>query len=235
MTPVLAWIAASLAIAGCSDLADSGSGVVALEVRIPANTRVEVGDTVQLQARALNSDGDSVAAVIIWRATPDTVLAIDSLTGLLTALQVGNGTGTVQASTDGLTSNQIDFTVLARVDTLVIRGPDTLRVAAGAGISPPLDARLETISPPGGVGGRTIVFSIVQPIFGVPGDSVQLNGNGNTVAAVTGADGSPSTPVVVETIPGSGVPDSVFVQIEATRPSGALIPGSGQQFIIRFD
>ncbi|MGH7657313.1 MAG: hypothetical protein ACREL6_03695, partial [Gemmatimonadales bacterium] len=183
----------------------------------------------------LNGEGDSVAAVIVWRATPDTVLAIDSTSGRLTAIQVGNGTGRVQASTEGLASNQVDFTVLARVDTLAIHGSDTLRVPLGAGLSPPLDARLETITPPGGVAGRTIVFTIVQPIFGVPGDSVQLNGNGNTVATVTAADGTPTTPVMIETIPGSGVPDSVFVQVEATRPSGALIPGSGQQFIIRFD
>jgi len=49
---------------GCSNLTDTGGGVVALEVRAPAVTSIEVGDTVRLSARALDKQGDSVATEI---------------------------------------------------------------------------------------------------------------------------------------------------------------------------
>jgi hypothetical protein len=228
-------VLAALAIAGaaCSDITGTDSGVIALEIRVPTSTRVEVGDTIQLEAHALNQDGDSVAATVTWRASPDTVVDIDSTTGRLTGL-LGGSTGQVQAMSGKLTSNLVTFTVLARVDTLVIRGPDTLRVAQGASFSPPLDAALQAGSPPLGVSGRTITYEVVQT-FGQPGDTLQLNGAGPRVTVQTGADGGPATPVMVETIAGTGAPDSAYVEIRATRPSGALIPGSGQVFIVRFD
>lgn len=225
--------AAGLVTGACSDISGTGNGVIALEIRVPTSTRVEVGDTIQLQARALNQDGDSVDATVTWRAAPDTVLDIDSTTGRLTGL-LGGGTGQVQAQSGELTSNLVTFTVLARVDTLVIRGFDTLRVAQGTSVSPPLDAALQSGTPPVGISGRTITFEVIQT-FGLPGDTLQLNGNGPRLTVQTGSDGGPATPVMVETIAGTSAPDSAYVEVRATRPSGALIPGSGQVFIIRFD
>ena len=49
------------------------------------------------------------------------------------------------------------------------------------------------------------------------------------------ANGQPVTTVYVRPIPGLARPDSVLVAVNAYRPSGATIPGSGQQFIVRFD
>jgi pSer/pThr/pTyr-binding forkhead associated (FHA) protein len=44
---------------GCSNITDSGNGVVALEVKVPSRLELEVGDTIQLSARALDRNGDS--------------------------------------------------------------------------------------------------------------------------------------------------------------------------------
>jgi len=87
--PLLA--AAALA---CSNVTDAGDGVVALDVKVPSRLEVEVGDTVQLSARALDRNGDSVAATITW-STPDTTVSVAPATGLVTGL--APGTGRVQA------------------------------------------------------------------------------------------------------------------------------------------
>ena len=62
---------------GCSNITDSGSGtgVVALEVKVPSRLELEVGDTIKLSARALDRNGDSVAADITW-LSPDTTVGV---------------------------------------------------------------------------------------------------------------------------------------------------------------
>ena len=52
---------------GCSDLTEGAGGVVGLEIQHPAVTTIEVGQTIQLSARALDKDGDPVAVPITWR------------------------------------------------------------------------------------------------------------------------------------------------------------------------
>ena len=69
---------------GCSGLDEGAGGVVGLEIRRPELLTIEVGEMLPLSARALNKDGDSVAAEITWRA-PDATLTVDPLTGVITA------------------------------------------------------------------------------------------------------------------------------------------------------
>jgi uncharacterized protein YjdB len=94
---------------GCSNLTEGAGGVVELEIRQPAVTTIEVGQTVQLSARALNRDGDPVNVPISWR-TPDATLTVDDQ-GLVTG--VAPGTGQVQAFAGSLASARVSLTVIA--------------------------------------------------------------------------------------------------------------------------
>jgi len=94
---------------GCSDLTEGAGGVVELEIRRPAQTQIEVGQTLQLSARALDRDGNPVDVPITWR-TPDATLTVDDQ-GLVTA--VAPGTGQVQAFAGSLASARVSLTVVA--------------------------------------------------------------------------------------------------------------------------
>jgi hypothetical protein len=94
---------------GCSNLTEGAGGVVELEIQQPPVTTIEVGQTLQLSARALNRDGDPVDVPISWR-TADVTLTVDDQ-GLVTG--VAPGPGQVQASAGSLSSARISLTVTA--------------------------------------------------------------------------------------------------------------------------
>jgi hypothetical protein len=98
----------SALILGCSNLTEGAGGVVELEIRQPAITQIEVGEMLQLEARALDRDGNPVAVPISWR-TPDATLTV-SETGLVTG--VAPGPGQVQAFAGSLPSARISLTVI---------------------------------------------------------------------------------------------------------------------------
>jgi hypothetical protein len=227
-----------LTLLGCSNLTGDSKTPIAIEIRIPAGPPgftpvVEIGDTLQLSARALNQAGDSVDASFVW-LTPDTAtLALDSLTGRFTGKAVG--TGRVQVRSGSLSSDLLTFSVVPAADSLMIVLPDSFRVLTTDTATLPLVAELDTINPTGPLAGRQIVYVMLQPFFGQPGDTASLNGGTLSRLALTGINGEPTTPVYVRPIPGQPRPDSVFVEVRAFRPSGAVIPGTGQRFIIRFD
>ena len=66
-------------------------GVVALEIQTPTTTTLEVGEQVQLSARALDADGETVDAAIEWR-TSSAALSVDAA-GLVTGVTAGAGRG----------------------------------------------------------------------------------------------------------------------------------------------
>lgn len=115
----LALLTCCLGLLGCSDLNEGPGGVVALEIRRPATTMIEIGATLQLTAVALDRDGNPVAAPITWRA-PDPTLTVDQ-TGLITG--VAPGPGRVQAFTDALSSGLVQFTVIATAGGLALTDP----------------------------------------------------------------------------------------------------------------
>ena len=71
---------------------------------------IHVGDTVVLQVRALNRDGDSIpgAVILLHSRTPDT-LAVDSARGAVVGLLVGSGR--VVAVSNGLPSDPLTIPV----------------------------------------------------------------------------------------------------------------------------
>jgi hypothetical protein len=102
--------AALLLCAACGNLPVTGDGVVALELTVPSPLTLEEGQTRQLFARALNQDGEEVAAEIRW-LTPDETVLVDELTGIVTAV-APSGIGRVQAALGTLRSDLITFTLL---------------------------------------------------------------------------------------------------------------------------
>jgi hypothetical protein len=216
-----------LMVAGCSDLTEGEAGVVGLEVQTPTDTELEIGETMTLTARALNKDGETVPAAVTWRA-PDPTLTVDPSTGVITG--VAAGLGRVQAFAGLLGSNILQFTVLARADTLVLT--DSVFTVAVAQNSPPLVTQLQSFTPPGPVGGRPVVYAITSPpVVGTP--TVELPGSVQVDTLLTGTDGAVSS-VTLNRVLNVAQPDTAIVTVSAFRPDGSLVPGSGQRFIILF-
>jgi hypothetical protein len=232
LLPLLAALGASAAIA-CSDFNDQGGGVIVLEVRRPAVDSLETGDTLRLQARALDRNGDSIPADIRWVAT-DTSLAVDSATGLVTARVPCTGCG-VRAHVGALYTGPITLRVLTGADTLAV-GPQDLTVPSGTAASAALEARLLGGTPPTtGVAGRRLVYTVVAPLFADPAQrTVELLPGALVDTTLTGPDGAPATPVTLQRIAGVAAPESAVVQVDAQRLSGRPVPGSGQRFTVRF-
>lgn len=97
----------------CGNLPTTSEGVAFLEVERPANTSIDLGDTLQLRARALDKSGNPLSVAILWR-TPDTTIAVDAATGLVTTLAPGQGRAQAVVGDEELVS---DFIVLTVKDT----------------------------------------------------------------------------------------------------------------------
>ncbi len=228
MTRWIAPIALALA-AGCSNLNEVEGGVVALEVTLPSPPIIEVNESLQLSVRALNKDGDSVAAAIVWSAA-DPTLTVDPATGVLTG--VAPGTGRVQASVGSLTSGLLTFTVLAPADTIIV-GDSVLTVAADQSASPPLAVQVRSFSPSDPVEGRDVIYTLTSPEPATTSPTVAFSNGQIEDTAKTAADGTVTT-VTLGRVTGLIAPDTAIVTVRATRTRGAVVPGSGQRFIVLF-
>ncbi len=108
------------AIAACGSLTEQAGGVVALEVTGISAPTLAVGHSLTLHARALDIQGDSVAADLFWR-TPDTALVtLDTVGGVVVA-RTSSGIARVQARVGTLLSNVISITL--RDSTTSVRAP----------------------------------------------------------------------------------------------------------------
>jgi hypothetical protein len=218
-----------VAVLGCSGLDEGEGGVVALEVEVPVPPDVEVGDTLQLHATALDANGDPVDAAISWQAADSTVSV--SATGLVTG--VSPGIGRVQALEGSLGSNVVTLTVIARADTLLLLGDSIRTVPADPGASGDLVTQLRTFAPDTAVASRPVIYAITFPAAGsAPG--VTLSSGAQTDTVQTGADGT-VTGLQLIRVPGQPPVDSAVVTVRAERTRGAEVPGSGQRFVIRFE
>jgi hypothetical protein len=221
----------AVAALACSNITDVGNGIVALEVKVPARLEVEVGDTLQLSARALDRNGDSVAAEITW-ATPDTTLGVVPATGRVAGLAPGSGR--VQATQGTLVSEFLTFTVLGRADSVALPGAHSVIVAPGAASSPALEAQL--IGAAGvSLAGHRLVYTVVDPPLADAATPSVTFPNGSFADTVTTApDGTPTSPVTLNRVAGIAPPPSATVELRALRPSGTAIAGSGQTFGVIF-
>jgi len=218
------------AVFGCSNLDEGEAGIVALELQTPEVLDLEIGEATQLTAVALNRDGEEVDVAITW-LTPDTTVLVDG-TGLVTG--VSAGPGRVQARAGPLTSELVSFNVLAPADTLVIVGDSIVTVPAVPGSTNPLVVRLDTLplGPPAALSNRPVVYEITGPVEALT--SVVLPGGVIIDTLPTGSDGTVSG-AALSLVTGAVAPESTIVQVRASRTRGAVVPGSGQRFIVRYE
>ncbi|HEU5154194.1 MAG TPA: hypothetical protein VFU03_05665 [Gemmatimonadales bacterium] len=224
-------VAAALAVLACSEVTSSGNGVIAIQLLVPAGAAVEPGDTLTLVAQALDKNGDVVNEPVYWRTPdPNLLTMVDSI-GLLTTDSL-TGTGQVQAYVGSLLSPLVSINVHPPSDTLAIVGPDTMTVPDADTASAPLGAAVQSLNPPSGVDSTFISYVVFDslPSLGL----VHFQDGGLSLRAKTGLDGSPIVPVTLRRAIGVAQPDSVIVEVFAYRPSQAVVPGSGQRFIVRF-
>jgi hypothetical protein len=218
-----------LAATACSGLDEGEGGVVAIEVETPAVTTLEVGEQVQVVARALDADGQVVDAAIDWQSTSAAVTVDDA--GLVTGVQPG--TADVQASVGTLASDALEFTVVARPDTIIIGGDSVITLPAAA--EPPADTaltvRVESLNPAVAIGNQPVIFEITSPVPGAT-PVVQLAGGVQIDTITTAADGTASA--TIGAVSGQVPPDTAIVQVRSERSDGSPVPGSGQRFILLF-
>ena len=218
-----------LLVAACSGLEEGEGGVVAVEVETPTTSNLEIGQQVQVVARALDVDGQVVDVPLQWQSTAAAV-TVDA-TGLVTGVQAGEAD--VQAFSGSLPSEPVHFEVAARPDTIIIEGDSVLTLPI-AGEPPPvasLPVRLETFAPAGPVGGYSVIFEITSPVPGTTA-TVELAGGVQIDTVTTAGDGTASTEIGAAS--GQIPPDTAIVQVRAERVGGAAVPGSGQRFIVLF-
>ena len=217
-------------VLGCSNLDEGQAGVIALEVSAPSPDTLEVGESVQLVARALDRDGNAVNAAITWRGV-DSTASIDPTTGIVTALFPGPAR--VQATVGSLASGLITLTILAPADTLIIAGDSVLTVLSDVPASAAMLVRLESFNPAGPLANRPVIYTITSPDLTALPHTVELPGAVLVDTVLTESDGQVST-MTLNRVAGVTAPDSAIVEVSAFRLRGAIVPGSGQRFIVHF-
>ena len=220
---------AVVGLQGCSNLTEGAGGVVGLEIQTPSLKTIEVSETLQLTAVALDKDGNPVATPIDWRA-PDTTLSVDAATGAITG--VFPGVGRVQAFVGSLSSELVTFTVIARADTLVLTGDSVITVPAGVTASAPLLVQLQSFSPAGPLPSRPVIYVVTSPPDVGP-HTVELPNAALADTVLTGTDGAVSS-VTLNRVNGTTQPATATVEVRAFRTRGEAVPGSGQRFTVNF-
>ena len=219
---VLVAVAGALA---CSKITSSDQ-VVALDILLPDSGHIELGDTLLPLGRALNSQGDSVAAQIFW-ASLDTasIVVLDSTTGA--TVGKAPGSGRLQARVGLLRSNPQNVVVAARLDSVVALGTvlDTVTASAPDSLSDSLSVHVfaaDSESP----AGRAVVYAAttypasVSTVRLVRGGTVTTDGTGMAFDQLRLSPGA--------------VPDSVVVTASVKRFNGTKIPGSPVTFLVVF-
>ena len=220
----------STALLGCSNLSGTRGGVVALELRLQTPPVVEQFDTLVLVARALDADGNEVAADIVW-SSPDVILIVDS-TGSVTT-DSSSGTGRVQARTGSLLSDLTLLEIHRRSDTVALTAPTTLTVPASDSASAAMVAAIQSLVPDTvGISNARLLYEVVETADAT--GKLRFQGGGLSLRAATGLTGQPVTPVTLRKVPGTTPPATVTVRVSAVRPSGIAVPGSGQVFTVNF-
>lgn len=228
MTRAVALCLAALA-AACSGLDEAEGGVVGIQVGVPGPDSIEVGESIQLTAKPLDKNGDSASAPVTW-VSVDPTASIDPATGVLTGLSVGSAR--VQATVGSLGSSLISFAIVPRADTLQISGDSVVSDSVTASPLPDFTTVLWSFSPLGPVPSHAVVYAITSPdplVTPVPVVFSTNNQVADTIATAT--DGTAVTSLALVT--GTTPPDSVIVTVSAARIRGAVVPGSGQRFILR--
>lgn len=229
MRRALGYLLAAMTV-GCSGLTEGEAGAVGIEVQVPGPDSLEVGESIQLAARPLDKNGNSIAATVVW-VSADPTAVIDASTGVLTGVSVGPAR--VQATVGNLGSNLITFSIVPRADTLAISGDSVFASLVDAVALPDFVTLVSSFNPAGPVPNQGVIYAITDPDPLTTPPAVVLNTNGlSTDTVPTGSDGTARS--ALRLLAGATAPESVIVAVGATRIRGALVPGSGARFILRF-
>jgi hypothetical protein len=216
-------------VLGCSDVTEGAGGVVQLEIRVPAVSTLEVGETLLFSATALDRDGNPVSTPVTWLSSDPITLDVTAA-GLATG--VGVGAAQVQAFAGSLASERVGLTVITRADTLVLVGDSVVTVPLGVTASAPLVVRLQAFSDATPLPNRPIVYTVTSPPD-VGTRSVELPGAVLIDTVLSGSNGINES-VTLNRVSGIPSPDTAIVQVRSYRSSGVDVPGSGQRFIVLF-
>jgi hypothetical protein len=231
----------------CGNLAGGDlDRTIAIDILGSLTPELEEGDSLQLQARAVDARGDSVPdAVIIWAIvdTGDVGFTVDTSTGLIVASHPG--TGRVVARTQGIRSGVLQVIVLPAPDSLAATTEQRLTVASGASTSSALEVVvLDTTTEPGtqlALPEKAVHFLVVEPPSGSPAlqgfflattDTVPGN-DPFRVEAVTDPEGMARA--VVWRVSSSIQPESTVVHAVALTALGDTTAGSPVQFVVLFE
>jgi hypothetical protein len=228
--PMAAGLALAVVAAACSGLDEGEAGVVGIEVTVPGPDSIEVGESIQLGVRPLDKNGDSVATPVTW-VSLDPAATIDPASGVLTG--VTPGTARVQATVGALGSTFVGFAVVQRPDTLLIVGDSILTISRDSTTLPGFPAQVRNFAIDDPVAGQAVIYTLVSPDpLTAPPSLVFTGPEALADTVVTGADGIATASLRV--LGGTTAPDSAIVVISSHRVRGAVVPGSGQRFILRF-
>lgn len=110
-----------LVAGGCTDDGVAERTPVDLLIVTPFEVTMKIDSSFQLEAEALDLDGNPIADLELTWTTSDSLVALVSPTGLVTA--VGMGPASIRAAVDEVESNFCDITVLGPPQTVAISQP----------------------------------------------------------------------------------------------------------------
>ena len=213
-------------LGGCEDVnvTTVGAGQVSIS---PPTTFVKVGETTQLNASVLSSDGQALAGrTIQWTSLNEAIASVDN-TGLVRGLAAG--TATIRATAEGA-SGTAEVTVTS--GPAIQATPDTVEFVAIRGGASPGD-RTVAITNAGDGTLSGLAVSISYPAAGPTGWlSANLVGTSAPATLVVGATlgslavGTYSATVTITAPGASNSPIDVQVQLQVLAPSPAIALGA---------
>lgn len=212
----------------------------------PARPTLEEGDTLTLTAVALGANGDSLPDVpVIWRRialdTATVTFAVDSVTGLLSGIQMG--TGRVQGDADGLRTDTLRVTILGVPDSIAAVEPSVTTVDSNQTESQALTAQVFDISPQQVVTAlaqQTVRYTLVQPAPDSPaaaGVAIGVSGvatGDDPHVTVTTTNSAGKAFASARRVAGVATPDTAIVEAVAITSKGVVVGSPPARFIVLF-
>lgn len=226
----------------CTDVSGSSTSVLSIQFDSLAAPSVVVGDTLRDTTgaviipvvHAFNFKGDEIVLPPVWFQSPDSGVAVDSVTGIIvggdslrsTPVRIVATVGTLQAI------QRLDLTL--RPDLLTaVNGRDTLEYLAADTTSPVLTVKLtHGVAPNDSVVKSYLVsFAIVSQSD--PGLGTLVNDRGQpSVVDTTNADGVAGRAIRLHPLSVTSDIDSVIVNATA-RYRGVEVSGSPVRLVLR--
>lgn len=237
MTRIGARVLVAAMLSGCSSLGPNDAGVSSLELRLPICGGIELGSTVELDARTFNEKGDSIDAEVRWRTPDPAAIDLDGNTGLATGLVITD-TARVQAivgSKDPIVSDLVFLVVTPFADTLIRASTERVTVDRNAQDSGPISVTVSRKSPAEPVKSFPLRYRVIAPVFANPEDrTVEFAGGTLSMISCSGPAGTPQSQTELRRRSGRAQPDSAIVEVSALHADGRAVPGSGQRFTMLF-